>query len=63
MNPLPPNQTRSSSRRRTKVLFLPALAFLIAISASLGRSTAAQEATPAPLTEAGVLEAAPSTLA
>ncbi len=63
MNPLTSNQTGSSSLRRTKVLILSALAFLTAISASLGRPTAAQEATPSPVTEAGVLEAAPSTLA
>ncbi len=52
-----------SWKHTSKTLVVCVLAFLMALSGVVGRSVAAQEATPAPVTEAGVLEAEPSTLA
>ncbi len=64
LNPLTPNGAQAYPRKRaTTALVVSGLAFLMALSGILGRSVAAQEATPTLVTEAGVLEAEPSTLA
>lgn len=65
MNPVTPNGARAYPwSHRTRTLVVIALSCLLSLSAPLGRSATAQEATPtATITEAGVLETTPSTLA